>query len=50
MTCIVAFKVDNGFIVGDKAGSDGWTKNVYVRPKVFQNGEFFIVYCGSFYA
>lgn len=52
MTCIVAFKVVNGDIVlaGDKAGSDGWTKNVYVRPKVFQNGEFFIGYCGSFYA
>lgn len=55
MTCIVAFKIkdveDKEFVVlaGDKLCSNGDTKRVYSKPKIFQNGDFWIGYTTSFY-
>jgi 20S proteasome alpha/beta subunit len=49
MTCIVA-KVVDGIIhmAGDKCGSNGYTKSISTRPKVFKNGDFLIGYTSSF--
>ena len=49
MTCVVA-KVEDGkiFMVADKCGSDGYTKILVDRPKVFINGGFIIGYTTSF--
>lgn len=49
MTCIVAI-VDRGkvHIGADSLGSNGFTKEVRVEPKVFDNGEFLIGGTSSF--
>lgn len=41
MTCIVA-KVEGGVVhmAGDKLGSNGYTKGITERPKIFKNGDF----------
>lgn len=55
MTCIVAYNLtdaaDKEYIVlaADKMGSNGNTKRVYVKPKIFKNGDFWIGYTTSFY-
>ena len=50
MTCIVGV-VDKGIVhmAGDKLGSNGFTKGISVRPKVFHNGDFLVGYTTSFY-
>ena len=49
MTCIVA-KVVDGIIhmAGDKLGSNGYTKTISQRPKIFKNCDFIIGYTTSF--
>lgn len=49
MTCIVA-KVVEGVIhiAGDRLGSNGYTKTLGTKPKVFLNGEFIFGYTTSF--
>ena len=50
MTCIVAFKHNNSVILaGDKMGSNGYTSRNFLRPKIFQNGDFYFGYTTSFY-
>ena len=49
MTCIVA-EVKDGVVhmAGDKCGSNGYTKIMVDKPKVFINGDFIIGYTTSF--
>lgn len=49
MTCIVAM-VDEGIIhmAGDKLGSNGYTKLIVNKPKIFINGSFIVGYTTSF--
>lgn len=49
MTCIVV-KVEDGVVhmAGDKLGSNGYTKVLSDRPKVFINGDFIFGYTTSF--
>lgn len=49
MTCIVGV-VEDGHVIlgGDSMGSDGFTKQTRVDPKVFRRGPFVIGFCGSF--
>ena len=51
MTCIIAFKdtMNNVFLIGDKCGSNGNTKDICVEPKVFHKNGFMIGYTTSFY-
>ena len=50
MTCIIAYKNENGntILAGDKLGSNGFTKQITKRPKVFKNGDFMFGQTGSF--
>lgn len=49
MTCIVAEVVDGVVhMVGDKCGSDEYTKRSVDRPKVFINEDFIVGYTTSF--
>lgn len=49
MTCILGLVADDFIILaGDKMGSNGRTKDIFPRPKVFKNGEFLIGYTSSF--
>lgn len=49
MTCIVAM-VENGVVhmAGDKCGSNGYTKRIVGKPKIFINKNFIIGYTTSF--
>ena len=49
MTCIVAM-VEDGVVhmAGDKLGSNGYTKSISERSKVFINGDFLMGYTTSF--
>ncbi|AGG58225.1 hypothetical protein VPDG_00064 [Vibrio phage henriette 12B8] len=49
MTCIVA-KVEDGkiHIAGDKLSSNGYTKLITTKPKIFKNGDFVFGYTTSF--
>lgn len=49
MTCIVAIEYKNKvYMAGDTLGSNGWTKNDYVHPKVFKKGDLIVGYPTSF--
>lgn len=49
MTCIVGIVKDGKvYIGGDSLGSNGHTKSVFPRPKVFKNGDFIIGYTSSY--
>ena len=49
MTCIVGIKYfDRVWIGGDRLGSDGYSKEESLRPKVFYNDEYLIGYTSSF--
>lgn len=50
MTCIVGIVEDNKVhMAGDKLGSNGFTKGISSRPKVFKNKDFLVGYTSSFY-
>lgn len=49
MTCIVGVAKDGKVYVGaDSCGSDGYSKHVHNKPKVFTVGDFIIGYTSSF--
>lgn len=49
MTCIVAC-IEHGkaYIAGDKAGANGFTKNITVKPKLFKKDNIIFGYTTSF--
>lgn len=50
MTCIIGMVQNNKVsMIGDKEGSDGFTKNIFSKtPKVFHVGDFILGYTTSF--
>lgn len=50
MTCIIGIETENGKIVmgGDTLGSNGWTGENFVQPKIFKHSGMIFGYCGSF--
>lgn len=49
MTCIVGIKTeDNVYIGGDSLGSNKFTGQCYIRPKVFKKDGFIYGFCGSY--